>query len=107
MKKTLSRSFHSVTAITAVAIAVLSHAPSTFAMDLKARSAEIDKLVTANLAKQKLSPTEAITDEVFVRSIFLDIAGRIPSLKETTEFLADASPDKRAKLIDSLMESEG
>lgn len=107
MKKTLSCSFHSVTAITAVAIAVLSHAPSTFAMDLKARSAEIDKLVTANLAKQKLSPTEAITDEVFVRRIFLDIAGRIPSLKETTEFLADASPDKRAKLIDSLMDSDG
>lgn len=107
MKKTLSRSFHSVTAITAVAIAVLSHAPSTFAMDLKARSAEIDKLVTANLAKQKLSPTEAVTDEVFVRRIYLDIAGRIPSLKETTEFLADASPDKRAKLIDSLMDSDG
>jgi Protein of unknown function (DUF1549)/Protein of unknown function (DUF1553) len=75
-------------------------------IDLKARSAQLDKLVDANLAKQKIQPTAPVSDEIFVRRIYLDVAGRIPTLKETTEFLADTSSDKRAKLIDELLDSD-
>ncbi len=75
-------------------------------VDLTTKTAEIDKLVLADLAKVKIQPTAPVTDEVFVRRIYLDIAGRIPTLKETTEFLADGHADKRAKLIDELLASD-
>ena len=75
--------------------------------EIQAKAAQIDKLVNANLEKQKLQATAPVTDEVFVRRIYLDIVGRIPSLKETNDFLTDASADKRAKLIEQLLASDG
>ena len=77
------------------------------APDLKTTAAKIDELVAAKLAKENLTANGSITDEVFVRRIYLDIAGRIPTLKETQSFLASADQDKRAKLIDQLLESDG
>jgi hypothetical protein len=75
--------------------------------EIQAKATQIDKLVDANLVKQKIAPNAPVSDEVFVRRIYLDIAGRIPSLKETTDFLADKAADKRAKLIDVLLASDG
>lgn len=75
--------------------------------ELRAKAAEIDRLVIAKLEKEKLQPNAPVSDEVFVRRVHLDIVGRIPTLKETTDFLADASPDKRAELIDRLLASDG
>lgn len=46
-------------------------------------------------------------DEQFVRRVYLDIVGRIPNHAETTAFLANSAPDKRAKLIDMLLDSPG
>lgn len=77
------------------------------APDLKATVATIDELVSSNLAKQKIQPNAPATDEVFVRRVYLDVVGRIPTLKETTTFLKDGSPDKREKLIDTLLEGDG
>lgn len=75
--------------------------------DLRAKSAEIDRLILAKLEKEKLSPHAPVSDEVFVRRVHLDIVGRIPTLKETADFLADTAADKRAQLIDRLLASEG
>lgn len=75
--------------------------------DIQAKSAQIDQLVSAKLEKEKIQPYAPVTDEIFVRRIYLDIAGRIPTFKETTEFLADTTKDKRAKLIDELLASDG
>lgn len=43
------------------------------------------------------------TDEVFVRRVYLDVVGRIPSADEARAFLADKSADKRERLIDDLL----
>lgn len=75
--------------------------------DIQSKAAQIDKLVAAKLEKEKIQPLAPVSDEVFVRRIYLDIVGRIPTLKETNEFLADAAADKRAKLIDGLLASDG
>lgn len=75
--------------------------------DLRAKSAEIDRLILAKLEKEKIEPNAPASDEVFVRRAHLDIAGRIPTLKETTDFLADTDPAKRGKLIDRLLASDG
>ncbi|WP_232289512.1 DUF1549 domain-containing protein [Verrucomicrobium spinosum] len=52
-------------------------------------------------------PNPLMTDEQFVRRVYLDIAGRIPNFDEATAFLKDASAEKRAKLIDTLLASDG
>lgn len=47
------------------------------------------------------------TDEQFVRRVYLDIVGRIPTHDEAQAFFANSAKDKRAKLIDMLLDSPG
>ena len=46
------------------------------------------------------------TDAVWCRRVYLDLAGRIPTQDEAKAFAADASDDKRLRLVDSLLASE-
>ncbi|MEZ5429767.1 MAG: DUF1549 domain-containing protein [Verrucomicrobiales bacterium] len=52
-------------------------------------------------------PNPKTNDFQFVRRVYLDIAGRIPTFDEATEFLATSGADKRSKLIRKLLDSEG
>ncbi|TWT88072.1 DUF1549 and DUF1553 domain-containing protein [Stieleria varia] len=72
-----------------------------------ARSAanRLDSLVERKLIDESVTPNELASDEVFLRRIYLDVAGRIPKLEEATEFLDDSDPNKREKLIDKLLSS--
>lgn len=63
----------------------------------------IDKLVAAEWAKLSLSPVPTAKDEEFVRRVYLDLIGTLPTPDEVRKFLADASPNKRARLIDELL----
>lgn len=63
----------------------------------------IDQLIEAG-AKGPLA--SMADDATFVRRVYLDLSGRIPTWQEATKFLADKSTDKRAKLIDALLESK-
>jgi len=65
----------------------------------------IDQKVNAKLKQLQILPSDLCTDEEFLRRAYLDVAGRLPSLDETKEFAADASEDKRAKLVDGLLET--
>src|SRR5690606_5576380 len=49
-------------------------------------------------------PAPTCSDAEFLRRVSLDVIGSLPSLQETSEFLADTSPDKRARLVDALLE---
>jgi len=64
----------------------------------------VDTHVFNKLRKLRIPPAELCSDQVFVRRAFVDILGVIPSVEETDAFLADQDPDKRAKLIDTLLE---
>lgn len=48
----------------------------------------------------------AADDAEFVRRVYLDLAGRIPSRDEAVAFFDNKDPDKRAKLIDKLLASD-
>jgi hypothetical protein len=63
----------------------------------------IDRDIRAVWAKKKLAAPEQSSDSVFLRRVYLDLAGMIPSYEEATAFLADAEPNKREKLIDKLL----
>ena len=60
----------------------------------------IDGLVAAKAGGPVGKPA---TDAEFLRRVYLDFAGRIPSVSEAKAFLADKSPDKRRKLVDRLL----
>lgn len=74
---------------------------------VKASASLIDELIEKNLAKHGLSPHADSTDAQFVRRIYLDITGTIPTAKETRTFLNSTSPTKRERLIDQLLNSPG
>jgi hypothetical protein len=65
----------------------------------------IDALIEATAKADGVSLSGPADDAEFLRRAYLDFAGRIPTSDETKAFLADASPDKRAKLIDKLLGS--
>jgi len=54
-----------------------------------------------------LKPNAPMSDEQFVRRVYLDVVGRIPSYDETIAFVKNGAADKRMKLIDSLMGKRG
>lgn len=68
---------------------------------------KMDAIINKMLAKKGFKPNPPSSDEQFVRRAFLDITGRIPNYEEVSGFLSDTSPTKRAKLIDSLLDSPG
>ncbi len=68
---------------------------------------EIDRLIAVNYQKHNVQPNPLTTDEQFVRRIYLDITGTIPSLTQTRKFLSAKEPDKRSLLIDELLSSDG
>jgi hypothetical protein len=77
-------------------------APDTFAHS--ARRNYIDDLVLAKLAALRIPPSPLCTEEDFIRRAFLDATGTLPTADEVRKFLADRAPDKRARLIDALLE---
>jgi hypothetical protein len=64
----------------------------------------VDRLVFAKLRELRIPPSELCTDGEFVRRVYLDVIGTLPTEEETLAFLADTDPQKRAKLIDQLVE---
>jgi len=64
----------------------------------------IDEHVDAKLKQLQYLPSGRCSDEEFIRRVFTDTIGVLPTADETRAFLADAATDKRPKLIDSLLE---
>jgi hypothetical protein len=74
---------------------------------VSAAAAEIDALLAKDWAANNLTPNAPADDSVFVRRIYLDVVGRIPTSREAEEFLASREEGRRAALIDKLLGSEG
>ena len=64
----------------------------------------IDALIDAKLEKLRIAPSSLCTDEEFIRRVTLDITGLLPTIQEHDQFLADTDPQKRAKLVDRLLQ---
>lgn len=68
-------------------------------------AAQIDARLDARLAAEKATPAPPADDAEFLRRAYLDLTGRIPAPRDVHDFLADKNPDKRAHLIDELLDS--
>jgi mono/diheme cytochrome c family protein len=64
----------------------------------------IDKLVHEKLNKLRIIPSDVASDEIFLRRVFLDVVGLPPTVEERNKFLTDPRPEKRAALVDELLE---
>lgn len=64
----------------------------------------IDTLVLKKLEQLRIPPSGDSTDAEFIRRAYLDAAGILPTPADVESFLADNSPDKRARLIDRILE---
>ncbi|MBL9131970.1 MAG: DUF1549 domain-containing protein, partial [Verrucomicrobiaceae bacterium] len=70
-------------------------------------SQKIDELLAKGWEKAGVKPNPPASDEVLVRRLYLDIAGRIPTVEEAAAYTKSNDPQKRAKLIDTLLASDG
>jgi hypothetical protein len=68
---------------------------------------KIDHLISAGMPDYAKQVAGIASDAEFLRRITLDLTAITPSIAETRAFLADADPDKRRKLIDRLLQSDG
>ncbi len=75
--------------------------------EIKKMAAEIDGLIESQLELNQQKFNSRATDATFLRRAYLDIIGRIPTLDESRKFLNSKSPNKRAVLVDNLLESNG
>jgi hypothetical protein len=75
--------------------------------DAKEVVRDLDAALAAAWKDQGLTPTSRCSDEEFVRRVYVDLVGTIPSAAQVEAFLEDGRLEKREKLVDSLIASPG
>ncbi len=65
----------------------------------------IDELLFARLKSLGLPPSQVCDDATFLRRVTIDIAGRLPTLEEAEQFLANSDPNKRDNAVRRLLDS--
>ncbi len=63
----------------------------------------VDKLMYKKFKKLRIQPSELCTDEEFLRRVYLDVVGVLPSVEEYQAFIDDKDPKKRDNLVDNLL----
>jgi hypothetical protein len=63
----------------------------------------VDRLVFARLRKLNIAPSALADDATYLRRVYLDLIGTLPTPAEARRFLADRRADKRARLVDELL----
>lgn len=88
------------------AVAILS-VFSCCAFQARAEEAALRRTIDAELKaawqRQKITPAPRADDATFLRRVYIDLLGTIPTYEEAKKFLDDKTPDKRARLIDKLL----
>lgn len=74
---------------------------------LEAVVASVDREVAKAWAEAEIVPASKTTDAEFLRRLYLDMVGRIPTAFEVRSFLEDPAVDKRSQVIHQLLEDAG
>jgi uncharacterized protein DUF1549/uncharacterized protein DUF1553 len=64
----------------------------------------IDRIVDAYYAAKRVMPPQGVDDAAFMRRVYLDLVGLLPTPAEQDAFLSDAQPDKRGRLVRRLLD---
>ena len=95
-----------VLVIVAAATGARAQQPAASPFESRAELAprgRIDELVFHRLEQLHIQAAYLCSDSVFVRRVYLDTIGTLPSAEETSSFLADQDPNKRSTLIERLL----
>lgn len=85
-----------------IAIFVSPYGPAPDLKNWKSNT-RIDELAVVKFQELGVAPSDLCDDATFVRRAFLDAIGTLPTPEQIRTFIDDAAPDKRARLIDSLL----
>jgi len=77
--------------------------PGTADANARRLTDAIDKALDSSWTTARIEPAAAADDAEFMRRVYLDLTGKIPSVERARKFLADAAPDKRERLVDELL----
>jgi hypothetical protein len=91
--------------ITGVRLSYLNRDPA-FVFRSPVEANAVDRRVFAKQRELQLLPAELAGDETFLRRVYLDVTGTLPTADEARRFLDSTAPDKRARLIDELLERD-
>ncbi len=75
--------------------------------DARVLAERIDQYLTERWQRDKVTPAPLADDAEFVRRVYFDLTGKIPSVAEVRRFLKDPASDKRSRLIEELLQSPG
>lgn len=82
----------------------LVKSPSIFACDKRpVVQSKIDELIFARLARAGIEPANLSSDACFLRRVYLDVIGTLPTAEEARIFLGKTNADKREELIEQLL----
>ena len=79
---------------------------ASFAQTANPPARSIDTLTQSAWQSAGIQPARVCSDEVFVRRVYLDVIGTLPTANEALAFLEDQNPDKRNLLIDRLLDRD-
>jgi hypothetical protein len=65
----------------------------------------IDRLTLAKWKQLGLVPSELCSDSEFIRRVYIDLCGKLPTPDQVRAFLRDTRPDRRARVIDQCLDS--
>ena len=82
---------------------ILSH---DTAGDLNSVVALINTRIRQAWVDNEVSPSDMADDSEWLRRVFLDVVGHIPTAEQVNDFLADKSDDKRSRVLDELLDDE-
>ena len=86
-----------------VRLMYISASPSDYRWPEPPEHNYVDRHVFTKLRTLNLPPSDLCTDEEFIRRIYLDVCGVLPTVSELKKFVANPDPDRRARLIDQLL----
>ncbi|QBG46390.1 DUF1553 domain-containing protein [Verrucomicrobia bacterium S94] len=95
--------FNKLQGILAVATVLLAGSMKAHAI-LQPASVRIDRLVNDKLTECNIRHSEICTDEVFLRRVYIDMIGTLPTVEEAERFLSSNALSKREALIEELFE---
>jgi cytochrome c553 len=66
----------------------------------------VDRILATYFQTKKIAAPAPIDDVAFVRRVYLDLIGLLPTAGETQAFLVDGASDKRARVIRKLLDEK-
>ncbi|MCA9047584.1 MAG: DUF1553 domain-containing protein [Planctomycetaceae bacterium] len=85
-----------------IAMFVSPYGPEPELSDWQSRNA-VDEAAVQKFRELGIAPSQLCDDYTFIRRAYLDATGTLPTPEEVAAFVADASPEKRDMLVDSLL----